>query len=153
MDFGEVLEEWEKNRKTPTIRSEDKRKECEAHWLESYPPGKKEIAEKAEVIRSSSKKRKNLKRLKSEKICDLHGLTRKEAQKALDQFVKNNYNLKIYKILVIHGKGLHSPGEPVLKKTVIEYMRNSKLIAEWGSCLQKDGGDGATWATLKEPSY
>ncbi|MFH7319696.1 Smr/MutS family protein [Desulfurivibrio sp. D14AmB] len=45
---------------------------------------------------------------------DLHGLTAEEAEKAIRRFVVRCREIRLTTLRIITGKGLHSPGQPVL---------------------------------------
>lgn len=68
---------------------------------------------------------------------DLHGLNSNEARA----------------VLVIHGRGLSSPGEPVLKAKVHEWLTRShwrKWVIAFTSAASHDGGAGATYILLRD---
>ena len=48
------------------------------------------------------------------KSIDLHGYTLDEANKVINNFIKNCYEEKVNKIIVVTGKGLHSENEKTL---------------------------------------
>lgn len=83
---------------------------------------------------------------------DLHGLTRDEALENLDRFVKGAYNRGQKGVLVITGKGNNSPGEPVLKVAVANWLRVSGkgMVAEFVQAPNDMGGSGAFVVFLKE---
>jgi len=83
---------------------------------------------------------------------DLHGLTRDEALENLDRFVKGAYNRGQKGVLVITGKGNNSPGEPVLKVAVANWLRESGkgMVAEFVQAPNDMGGSGAFVVFLKE---
>jgi DNA-nicking Smr family endonuclease len=82
---------------------------------------------------------------------DLHGLTRDEATYALESFVKGAYRRGQQAVLVITGRGNHSPDEPVLKKSVESWLREggAPMVAEFFSAPRQFGGDGAVVVFLK----
>ena len=53
---------------------------------------------------------------------DLHGLTVEEAQIAFDGFLKESILTGKHAVLIIHGRGLSSPAEPVLKTNVYKWL-------------------------------
>jgi DNA-nicking Smr family endonuclease len=83
---------------------------------------------------------------------DLHGLTRDEAIHALETFVKGAYRRGQQAVLVITGRGNHSPDEPVLKKAVEGWLREggAPMVAEFFSAPRQFGGDGAVVVFLKK---
>jgi DNA-nicking Smr family endonuclease len=76
---------------------------------------------------------------------DLHGLTREEALEALAHFLRSAVAYKEKAVLVITGKGLNSPGEPVLQQAVAGWLRESgkKLVLEFAPAPREMGGHGA----------
>lgn len=83
---------------------------------------------------------------------DLHGLTRDEALENLDRFVKAAFNRGQKGVLVITGKGNNSPGEPVLRSAVANWLReNGKgMVAEFVQAPNDMGGSGAFVVFFKE---
>jgi DNA-nicking Smr family endonuclease len=87
---------------------------------------------------------------------DLHGLTSAEAQEVLTRFIQNALAAGKRMVLVIHGRGLTSPGEPVLKNMVFAWLTRGPFrrhILAFTSARAVDGGAGATYILLrKHPS-
>ncbi|QWV93784.1 Smr/MutS family protein [Geomonas oryzisoli] len=83
---------------------------------------------------------------------DLHGLTRDEAVENLERFVKAAYNRGQKGVLVITGKGNNSPGEPVLKVAVANWLREhgKGMVAEFVQAPSDMGGSGAFVIFFKE---
>ncbi len=83
---------------------------------------------------------------------DLHGLTAEAAREVFERFMKWAVTVGKKGILVIHGRGLSSPGEPVLKKKVVEWLTRSpwrKWVIAYCSARSCDGGAGATYVLLR----
>ena len=83
---------------------------------------------------------------------DLHGLSRDEARGVLSAFVQNAHALSDRSLLVIHGRGLKSPQEPVLKNSVIGWLSTgalSHLVLAFCSARPCDGGTGALYVLLR----
>ena len=76
---------------------------------------------------------------------DLHGLTREEALNELPRFLRNASAFGEKAVLVITGKGLNSPGEPVLQQAVAGWLRDAgkKLVLEFAPAPRDMGGHGA----------
>jgi len=55
---------------------------------------------------------------------DLHGLTRDEAIKDLERVMQSALSEKFRVLCIVHGRGLHSQGKPVLKEAVYEWLRS-----------------------------
>jgi DNA-nicking Smr family endonuclease len=76
---------------------------------------------------------------------DLHGLTREEAVESLGPFLQAARNAGEKGVLVITGKGNHSPDGPVLQQVVAAWLRDQgrDLITEYAPAPQEMGGSGA----------
>jgi len=83
---------------------------------------------------------------------DLHGLTKDEALDALGSFVKGAYRRGQKAVLVITGRGNHSPEEPVLKSAVDKWLREAgkEMVVEFFSAPRQMGGDGAVVVFLRQ---
>jgi DNA-nicking Smr family endonuclease len=82
---------------------------------------------------------------------DLHGLTGDEAVAELTAFLEVSRRRGLGCVKVIHGRGLRSPGEPVLKSAVARLLKGalSKHVRAYSTAHPKDGGLGATYVLLK----
>jgi len=76
---------------------------------------------------------------------DLHGLTREEALEALPRFLRNAVQKGQKAVLVITGKGNHSPEAPVLHQAVASWLRDAgrALVLEFAPAPREMGGSGA----------
>ena len=96
------------------------------------------------------------------KKIDLHGFSLEEANKKIEDVIKNYYGVGVKKIIVITGKGLHSNHieDPyiskdlgILKNSVPEFIKSdfetNKLIVSINEAEVKDGGEGAILIKLK----
>lgn len=84
---------------------------------------------------------------------DLHGLSVRDAETALNQFIKNAITNGKRAVLVVHGRGLSSPREPVLKQCVYRWLttgRWMKYVIALTSARGCDGGAGATYVLLRQ---
>ena len=110
---------------------------------------------------------KDLKILKNKKIssklCDLHGYSLDEANKKINDLIRNSYESGISKLIIVTGKGLHSENEKnpyiskdlgILKYSVPEYIENNQelmsLINDIKEASIEDGGSGAFYIYLKK---
>ena len=83
---------------------------------------------------------------------DLHGLNVEEAKEAFEAFLKKAVNSGKSAVLIIHGRGLSSPAEPVLKNKVREWLSHGywlKWVIAYASAQSYDGGAGATYVLLR----
>ena len=94
---------------------------------------------------------------------DLHGHTLDEANKVIENFIKQAFSDNISKLVVVTGKGIHSNNEKdpyvskdlsILKYSVPEFMRNNEnlmnIINDIQSARIEDGGEGAFYIILKK---
>jgi DNA-nicking Smr family endonuclease len=129
MDFGKILDQWE--RLAPALEIYDKDQEL--------------------VFESSSERRRRLLKKHPDGTIDLHGLTREEAWEALDRFFEDARKHRLEKLLVIHGKGNHGGNNPgILKSTVRDFIERCPFAGESGYGNAPLGGAGSTWVLLKE---
>lgn len=83
---------------------------------------------------------------------DLHGLLAEDAKEVFGKFLKWAVTTGKTGVLIVHGRGLSSPSEPVLKKKVIEWLTRGswrKWVAAYSSARICDGGAGATYVLLR----
>ncbi len=83
---------------------------------------------------------------------DLHGLLAQDAKEVFEKFLKWAVTTGRTGVLIIHGRGLSSPSEPVLKKKVVEWLTHGpwrKWVAAYCSARICDGGAGATYVLLR----
>lgn len=82
---------------------------------------------------------------------DLHGMTLGEAEEALCLFFREAIKKRLFCVKVIHGRGLRSPGGPVLKEALKKWLQGTfrKWVLAYSSAKDCDGGLGATYVVLK----
>jgi DNA-nicking Smr family endonuclease len=84
---------------------------------------------------------------------DLHGQSVAEAKKTFEEFLNGAVKSGRRAVLIIHGRGLSSPGEPLLKNNVREWLTRShwrKWVIAFSSAQSYDGGAGATYVLLRQ---
>ncbi len=83
---------------------------------------------------------------------DLHGLTREEAMEALPRFLHSAQQKGQKAVLVITGKGNHSPEEPVLHQAVASWLRDAGrgIVLEFAPAPREMGGSGAYVVFLRQ---
>lgn len=87
---------------------------------------------------------------------DLHGMNVENAKEAFESFMKNALISGKRAVLIIHGRGLSSRGEPVLKNKVHEWLNQSywlKRVLAYSSAQSYDGGAGATYVLLRSRPF
>lgn len=83
---------------------------------------------------------------------DLHGLIVVDAKEVFEKFLKWAVTTGKTGVLIVHGRGLSSPFEPVLKRKVVEWLTRGpwrKWVAAYSSARICDGGAGATYVLLR----
>jgi len=84
---------------------------------------------------------------------DLHGLSVSAAKEAFETFMTAAVQKGIQAVLVIHGRGLSSPAEPVLKTQVYCWLTRGRWrnwVIAFSSARACDGGAGATYVLLRQ---
>ena len=87
---------------------------------------------------------------------DLHGFNVENAKEVFDIFLKETVRTGKKAVLIVHGRGLSSPKQPVLKAKVREWLTRGswrKWILAFTSARPCDGGAGATYVLLRERPY
>lgn len=130
MNFGDILDKWEATQKGQVV---DKDAAAE------------KLAAQEKTRRSSY-----IQSLAPQDTLDLHGKTQEEAWKALDDFVANARRRGLQKILIIHGKGIHSAdSEGVLGSLVKKFIEGDQRLGSYGKADKRHGGSGATWVAVR----
>lgn len=170
MDFGDILDDWDKMTAKPAGKkgggaagprgaaSREANRDAddsERHvdpltaWLRMNPVEDKD-KEADELSLGKADERRRLREKAADAVIDLHGLTRDEAWTRLDLFFRDARKQGLEKVMVIHGKGNHSEGEAVLVRTTRRFVESCPYTGEFGSADRRHGGNGATWVLLKE---
>ncbi|MBQ1949592.1 MAG: Smr/MutS family protein [Treponema sp.] len=119
-------------------------------WLRRYGTVDKDSLNEQEEARERYKSRSALVSMRCEARIDLHGLKQEEAWSRLNAFVTDCEVRKIKKIMIVHGKGLHTHGtDPVLGEMVRKFIEQDKRLGTSGHPDYNEGGKGATWVILK----
>ncbi len=88
--------------------------------------------------------------------CDLHGMTVEVALEACDDFMVKALREGRRCIAFIHGRGLSSPKEPVLKGMVTKWLRQGpyrRFVMAFSSAPAWDGGAGVTYVLLNKRPF
>ena len=139
MNFGEILEKWEKVTPANAVYDKDSSVvDVDRPHGGNMPAGR----------------RNRLLHKKPDASLDLHGLNCEEAWKALHNFFEDSRWRKLEKVMIIHGKGNHyanlPSGETALRDLTKRFIESCSYAGESGFCPSKGGGRGATWVILKE---
>jgi len=83
---------------------------------------------------------------------DLHGMTVRQAREAVGGFLHQAVRQGLRMVLIVHGRGLSSPVEPVLKSHLVKWLQQGswrKWVMAYTSARVCDGGAGATYILLR----
>jgi DNA-nicking Smr family endonuclease len=84
---------------------------------------------------------------------DLHGMTREEAKRAVEGFLRSSRSAGKRCVLLVHGRGLHSKDQlPVLKdalRTWLSTARFGRHVLAFATARPADGGAGALYVLLR----
>jgi len=84
---------------------------------------------------------------------DLHGMVQADAKEALTQFILDSVRKGRRAVLVVHGRGLRSPGGyPVLKHATAQWLSHGTIggyVLAFTTARTYDGGAGAVWVLLR----
>jgi DNA-nicking Smr family endonuclease len=84
---------------------------------------------------------------------DLHGMTQPDAKAALTEFILESVRKGRRAVLVVHGRGLRSPGgRPVLKHAAAQWLSHGTIgayVLAFTTARVYDGGAGAVWVLLR----
>ena len=84
---------------------------------------------------------------------DLHGLSVDAAKEVFEKFLDWAVTTGKRGVLIVHGRGLSSPSEPILKNKVKEWLTRGpwrKWVVAYSSARKCDGGAGATYVLVRQ---
>ncbi len=85
--------------------------------------------------------------------CELHGLRADEALQVCDGFMADSIMNNRRAVAFIHGRGKSSPGKPVLKELVKDFLNRGRFrryVLAYSSAPSWDGGPGVTYVLLRK---
>lgn len=84
---------------------------------------------------------------------DLHGMIQPDAKRALQEFILKSVGKGMRTVLVVHGRGLGSPGgRPILKHRAAQWLSHGEIGAHvhaFATSRPQDGGAGAMYVLLR----
>jgi len=83
---------------------------------------------------------------------DLHGLNARTAHVAVRRTLERAHADGQRCVLVVHGRGSHSPEGPVLRAFLLRWLTESRVapfVMAFASARPRDGGQGATYVLLR----
>jgi DNA-nicking Smr family endonuclease len=85
---------------------------------------------------------------------DLHGLTKKEAESVVKEFLLKGYQRDYRCVLIVHGRGLGSADhQPAIKTELPVWLRRSplkRIVLAFATAQPYDGGPGAVYVLLRK---
>lgn len=83
---------------------------------------------------------------------DLHGMTAEKAEKAVRSFCASARGQVPRTVLIVHGKGIHSPaGQAILRDALTQWLSTAPIAREvlcFVTARPKHGGAGAMYVLL-----
>jgi len=84
---------------------------------------------------------------------DLNGMIQADAKLALEEFIVGSVRKGLRTVLVVHGRGLRSPGGmPVLKHAAAQWLSHGHMggyVLAFATARPADGGAGAMYVLLR----
>jgi DNA-nicking Smr family endonuclease len=83
---------------------------------------------------------------------DLHGMRAEQARDVVTAFLRDKRTRGERCVLVIHGRGDHSPGPAVLRGEIATWLSQttaSEHVAAFATAADADGGEGAVYVLLR----
>lgn len=151
-DFGKIMDEWESRSRKKRNGKEEKPREKSPNPMELWLSRNSVEDKDQEHLEqgSSGLTRRELLAMAPQDRLDLHGYLLDEALSVADEFIRGALKKGFRKVLIIHGKGHHSPGKrSVLKKGIRLFLERNPRVGEFGSADRTAGGEGATWVILR----
>lgn len=84
---------------------------------------------------------------------DLHGFSKIDAEEIVRQFLEKSFKENKNAVLIVHGRGLSSKKEPVLKNLVTEILSSNywrRRVFACASAKSTDGGAGGTYVLFRK---
>jgi len=95
---------------------------------------------------------RNLKRgrISPQAEIDLHGCTRDEALRYIQQFIQRSKDEELVCVRIITGKGRSSPNfHSIIKEESLNWLRNESSVLAYSMATHTDGGNGAYYVLLR----
>ena len=80
---------------------------------------------------------------------DLHGMRLPVAEQAITEFISHSRELNYGCVRIVHGKGLRSRKQPILKNLTAKLLRRMPGVLAYCSARPVDGGTGAVYILLR----
>ena len=133
----------------PTIPATNRQPQPATPRFEVEPEGR---GARAEGVSRSDFAKLRRGALRVEREVDLHGLNAADAKTALEACLEQALDEGERCVRAIHGRGLHSPGDPVLRDALPGWLMGGRFAAKllgFVPAPQRQGGSGATLVWLR----
>ncbi|MGD2171026.1 MAG: Smr/MutS family protein [Gammaproteobacteria bacterium] len=87
--------------------------------------------------------------IRPEDSLDLHGCRQQEALQMLDTFLAEVLGRGLRMVVIVHGRGLRSEREAVLRPLVQRWLGSQSRVLAWCPAQARDGGAGASYVYLR----
>jgi len=122
-----------------------------ASIIDEWLPGVADVTGKSGRVEPTHSNSQNIRKLPVQDRLDLHGLTLEQARITVDRFLKQAASLGLRKVIIIHGKGLHSSSsEGILRIGIQKYLEGHPLAGRRENAGRQEGGSGATVVYLRQ---
>lgn len=125
------------------------------HWITMHgvPDKDEREAQAGDDKQARIDEAERLRRMRPQAVLDLHGKTAAEADRLIAEFLFSSSRSGLEKVLIVHGKGLHSTGGPVMAEVARKALETNSLAGSFGPADRDQGGRGATWVRIRKRDY
>ncbi len=126
-----------------------------SHWITMHgvPDKDEREAQAGDDKQARIDEAERLRRMRPQAVLDLHGKTAAEADRFIADFLFSSSRSGLEKVLIVHGKGLHSTGGPVMAEVARKALESNSLAGSFGPADRDQGGRGATWVRIRKRDY
>lgn len=128
-----------------------------SHWITMHGVEDKDLRSDSDAEDEGRQSRigeaERFRKIRPQAALDLHGKTALEAVPLINDFLARSGRSGFEKVLIIHGKGNHSPDDHIMTELVRKTLESSDLAGNFGPAGKEDGGRGATWVKVRKRDY
>ena len=126
-----------------------------SHWITMHgvPDKDEREAQAGDDRQARIDEAERLRRIRPQAVLDLHGKTAAEADRLIAEFLFSSSRSGLEKVLIVHGKGIHSTGGPVMAEVARKALETNSLAGSFGPADRDQGGRGATWVRIRKRDY
>ncbi len=128
-----------------------------SHWITMHGVEDKDLRPVTDAPSDDRQARieeaERFRKIRPQASLDLHGKSSAEAVPLIADFLGRSRRSGYEKVLIIHGKGNHSPDDHIMTELVRKALESSDLAGNFGPAGKEDGGRGATWVKVRKRDY